>query len=58
MPHALTELKLNAVTKPAKVRAHEIRADVCVVGAGIAGLSRSSSPRGWAGTWCWSTPSR
>ncbi len=39
MPHALTELKLNAVTKPANVRAHEIRADVCVVGAGIAGLS-------------------
>ncbi len=39
MPHALTELKLNAVSKPADVRAHEIRADVCVVGAGIAGLS-------------------
>ena len=39
MPHALTELKLNAVTKPANVRPHEIRADVCVVGAGIAGLS-------------------
>ena len=39
MPHALTELKLNEVTKPANVRAHEIRADVCVVGAGIAGLS-------------------
>ena len=39
MPHALTELKLNSVTKPANVRAHEIRADVCVVGAGIAGLS-------------------
>jgi FAD dependent oxidoreductase len=39
MPHALTELNLNAVTKPADVRAHEVRADVCVVGAGIAGLS-------------------
>ncbi len=39
MPHALTELKLNAVTKPADARPHEIRADVCVVGAGIAGLS-------------------
>ena len=39
MPHALTELKLNAVTKPAHVRPQEIRADVCVVGAGIAGLS-------------------
>jgi hypothetical protein len=39
MPHALTELKLNSVTKPANVRPHEVRADVCVVGAGIAGLS-------------------
>src|SRR6267154_5345705 len=39
MPHALTELKLNAVTKPADAPAQEIRADVCVVGAGIAGLS-------------------
>ena len=39
MPHALTELKLREVTKPARERAREIRADVCVVGAGIAGLS-------------------
>jgi len=39
MPHALTELKLDAVTRPAAEPAHEIRADVCVVGAGIAGLS-------------------
>jgi hypothetical protein len=39
MPHALTELKLRAVTKPAGERAREISADVCVVGAGIAGLS-------------------
>jgi FAD dependent oxidoreductase len=39
MPHALTELKLNSVIRPANVRAREIRADVCVVGAGIAGLS-------------------
>jgi hypothetical protein len=39
MPHALTELKLTAVTKPAGDPGHEIRADVCVVGAGIAGLS-------------------
>jgi hypothetical protein len=39
MPHALTELKLAAVTKPATDPGHEIRADVCVVGAGIAGLS-------------------
>jgi hypothetical protein len=39
MPHALTELKLKAVTKPADAGAHEIHADICVVGAGIAGLS-------------------
>jgi flavin-dependent dehydrogenase len=39
MPHALTELKLTAVTKPADDPGHEIRADICVVGAGIAGLS-------------------
>jgi hypothetical protein len=39
MPHALTELKLKAVTKPANAEAHEVSADVCVVGAGIAGLS-------------------
>ena len=42
MPHALTELRLAEVTRPAVLGsepAHEIRADVCVVGAGIAGLS-------------------
>jgi 2-polyprenyl-6-methoxyphenol hydroxylase-like FAD-dependent oxidoreductase len=39
MPHALTELKLRAVTKPAAAPAREIQADVCVVGAGIAGMS-------------------
>jgi flavin-dependent dehydrogenase len=42
MPHALTELKLAEVTRPRDAGSepvHEIRADVCVVGAGIAGLS-------------------
>jgi flavin-dependent dehydrogenase len=39
MPHALTELKLAEVTQSAQAPAHRIRADVCVVGAGIAGLS-------------------
>jgi 2-polyprenyl-6-methoxyphenol hydroxylase-like FAD-dependent oxidoreductase len=39
MPHALTELRLAEVTKPAHEPEHEIRASVCVVGAGIAGLS-------------------
>jgi len=37
MPHALTELKLDAVTKPPADAVHEVSADVCVVGAGIAG---------------------
>ena len=39
MPHPLAELHLAEVTRPASGPAHEIRADVCVVGAGIAGLS-------------------
>src|SRR5215831_3309616 len=37
MPHALTELKLEEVTRPAAEAAGLVRADVCVVGAGIAG---------------------
>ena len=39
MPHALTELKLSEVTRPAAEPPSEISTDVCVVGAGIAGLS-------------------
>jgi hypothetical protein len=39
MPHELTELRLDAVTRPAAESGHEITADVCVVGAGIAGCS-------------------
>jgi len=39
MPHPLTELRLAEVTRPASEPVHEITADVCVVGAGIAGLS-------------------
>ena len=37
MPHELTELRLDAVTRPAAEPTREITADVCVVGAGIAG---------------------
>ena len=37
MPHALTELKLEEVTRPAAETVGEVGADVCVVGAGIAG---------------------
>ena len=39
MPHALQELKVNTVTKPAGTSPHEIDADMCVVGAGVAGVS-------------------
>ena len=39
MPHELTELRLDAVTRPASGTVHEVTADVCVVGAGIAGCS-------------------
>src|SRR6516164_4165752 len=39
MPHPLTELALTEVTRPAAEPGHGISADVCVVGAGIAGLS-------------------
>jgi len=39
MPHPLTELRTETVTRPRDVPAHELDADVCVVGAGIAGMS-------------------
>jgi hypothetical protein len=39
MPHELTELRLDAATRPAGGSVHEFTADVCVVGAGIAGCS-------------------
>jgi hypothetical protein len=37
MPHALTELRLDAVRRPPDQAIPEVGADVCVVGAGIAG---------------------
>src|ERR1700745_3570396 len=39
MPHELTELRLDAATRPAGGSVPELTADVCVVGAGIAGCS-------------------
>ncbi|MCX5536938.1 FAD-dependent oxidoreductase [Streptomyces sp. NBC_00006] len=39
MPHALTELKVRTVTRPAGAARHDLDADVCVVGAGVAGVS-------------------
>jgi glycine/D-amino acid oxidase-like deaminating enzyme len=38
MPHALTELRTKTLTKDPHPHAEELRADICVVGAGIAGL--------------------
>jgi hypothetical protein len=39
MPHPLTELRLDAVTRPDAGLVHEVSAHVCVLGAGIAGSS-------------------
>ncbi|MEU6645640.1 FAD-dependent oxidoreductase [Saccharomonospora sp. NPDC046836] len=39
MPHELTELKIKTVTKAAHTPTERLTADICVVGAGIAGLS-------------------
>lgn len=39
MPHPLTELKVNTVRKSGAEPTEELTADICVVGAGIAGLS-------------------
>ncbi|WP_030932439.1 FAD-dependent oxidoreductase [Streptomyces sp. NRRL B-24720] len=39
MPHALTELKVRTVTKPAGTASHRLDTDVCVVGAGVSGIS-------------------
>ena len=45
MPHALTELKINTITKPGGNPAEQLSADVCVVGGGIAGLSAAVEAR-------------
>ncbi|WP_199434603.1 FAD-dependent oxidoreductase [Qaidamihabitans albus] len=45
MPHELTELKINTVTKPRGDPAEQLVADVCVVGAGISGLSAAVEAR-------------
>ncbi|MGH3328776.1 MAG: FAD-dependent oxidoreductase [Streptomycetales bacterium] len=39
MPHPLTDVPVHTVTKPAGGPVHEVGGDVCVVGAGIAGMS-------------------
>lgn len=39
VPHALTALEVHTVVKPQAPVAHRVTADVCVVGAGIAGTS-------------------
>jgi hypothetical protein len=45
MPHELTELKINTLTKPAGDVVEQLTADVCVVGAGISGLSAAMEAR-------------
>lgn len=39
MPHALSDLAVNTVRRSTEPPVEELRADVCVVGAGIAGMS-------------------
>lgn len=39
MPHELTEVKIRTLTKPIDSPAEELNADLCIVGAGIAGIS-------------------
>lgn len=39
MPHVLTNLAVHQVTRPESASAPEVGGDVCVVGAGIAGVS-------------------
>jgi hypothetical protein len=39
MPHPLTDLRVKTLTKDPRLPAEELDADICVVGAGIAGLS-------------------
>ncbi|MCP9955323.1 FAD-dependent oxidoreductase [Actinomadura madurae] len=45
MPHKLTELKINTVTKTAGNPTEDLTTDVCVVGAGISGLSAAVEAR-------------
>jgi hypothetical protein len=45
MPHELTELKTRIVRKPTGDPAEHLEAEICVVGAGIAGLSAAVEAR-------------
>ncbi|MBP2326899.1 hypothetical protein JOF56_007284 [Kibdelosporangium banguiense] len=45
MPHELTELKVNTVRKPPGDPTEHLTADICVVGAGISGLSAAVEAR-------------
>ncbi|QVQ54304.1 FAD-dependent oxidoreductase [Spiractinospora alimapuensis] len=45
MPHELTELNVRTVRRTADQPSEELTADVCVVGAGIAGLSAAVEAR-------------
>jgi len=45
VPHALTDLVVHTITKPADAAAEELAADILVAGAGIAGLSAAIEAR-------------
>jgi hypothetical protein len=45
MPHELTELKVNTVSKREGDPTEQLTADICVVGAGISGLSAAVEAR-------------
>lgn len=45
MPHELTELNVRTVRKTGREPAEQVSADLCVVGAGIAGLSAAVAAR-------------
>lgn len=46
MPHQLTEVKIHTLTKPRTAPTETLHGDVCVVGAGIAGVSAALTAAG------------
>ncbi|GAA1674623.1 hypothetical protein GCM10010977_27890 [Citricoccus zhacaiensis] len=46
MPHKLTDVKIHTITKPPSGPLEELRGDLCVVGAGIAGVSAALTAAG------------
>ncbi|MFC7402528.1 FAD-dependent oxidoreductase [Citricoccus sp. GCM10030269] len=46
MPHPLTDVKIHTITKPRTAAVEELHGDLCVVGAGIAGMSAALTAAG------------